>query len=44
MCYNDYILLIGGEISVKEQYFHSEICVLRMNASTHSQNMEANYV
>ncbi len=28
---------------MKEKHFHTEVCVLRMNASTHSQNMEANY-
>jgi hypothetical protein len=32
-----------GDRSVKEKHFHTEVCVLRMNASTHSQNMEANY-
>ena len=31
------------EKKVKEKHFHSEVCFLRMNASTHSQNIEANY-
>jgi hypothetical protein len=31
------------EESVKEKHFHTEVCVLRMNASTHSQKLEENY-
>ncbi len=26
---------------MKEKHFHTEVCVLIMNASTHSQNLEA---
>ncbi|MDD3172971.1 MAG: diaminopimelate epimerase [Herbinix sp.] len=35
--------IVVGDKRVKENYFHSEESVLRMNASTHSQNFEANY-
>jgi len=36
---------LGYAMGVKceRKNFHTEVCVLKMDASTHSQNMEANY-